>query len=124
MHLKIDKIQNKCFMENLDSIAYIKEALTKACINSRPSYFKPFLSSDKVRTEWPDKESFYKFFKIMLTRSRQISEGELHLRIMLPDTEDKNKQHYKFYDSVHLHSRLTIIVEESNDSILLDILPF
>jgi hypothetical protein len=108
----------------MDSIAKIKEALVKACIKSRPSYFKPFLSSDKVTTEWPDKESFYKFFKYMLAASKKMSEGELHLKIKLSDTENKNIQHYKFYDEVHLHSRLTIIVEESNDSIHLDIPPF
>lgn len=108
----------------MDSIENIKEALKKACINSRPSYFKPFLSSDKITTEWQDIESFYKFFKFMLSASRKMSEGELHLKIKLPDPENKNVQHYKFYDSVHLHSRLTIIVIESNESIHLDILPF
>ena len=108
----------------MNSIESIKEALIKACIKSRPSYFKPFLSSDKVTTEWPDKETFYKFFKYMLSASRKMSEGELHLKIKLPDPENKNVQQYKFYDSVHLHSRLTIIVEESNESIHLDILPF
>ena len=108
----------------MDSIENIKEALVKACIKSRPSYFKPLLPSDKVTTDWPDKESFYKFFKFMLSNSRKMSEGELHLKIKLPDPENKNVQHYEFYDSVHLHSRLTIIVEESNDSIHLDIFPF
>jgi hypothetical protein len=108
----------------IKSIDLIKEALIKACIKSRPSYFNPYLSSDKVTTEWPDKESFYKFFKYMLSSSRKMSEGELHLKIKFPDSENKNVQHYKFYDTVHLHSRLTIIVEESNDSIHLDIAPF
>jgi hypothetical protein len=111
-------------MENPVSIEDIKETLIKACVNSRPSYFKPLLSSDKVTTEWPDKESFYKFFKYILSASRKMSEGELYLKIKLPDPENKNVQHYKFYDSVHLHSRLTIIVEESYESIHLDILPF
>lgn len=80
----------------IDSIENIKEALTKACIKSRPSYFKPFLSSDKATTEWPDKESFYKFFKFMLSNSRKMSEGELHLKIKQPDPENKNVQHYNF----------------------------
>ena len=111
-------------LNNIETIQVIKEALIKACIKSRPSYFKLFLSSDKVTTEWPDKESFYKFFKYMLAVSKKQSEGELHLKIKLPDPENKNVQHYEFYDSVHLHSRLTIIVEESNGSIHLDIFPF
>lgn len=108
----------------IDSIENIKEALINACIKYRPSYFKPYLSLDKLTTEWPDKESFYKFFKYILSASRKISEGELHLKIKLPNPENRNVQQYKFYDSVHLHSRLTIIVEESNESIHLDILPF
>jgi hypothetical protein len=101
----------------------LKEALIKACIKSRPSYFKSYLASEKVTCE-PEKEGFYKFFKYMLAVSRRQSEGELHLKIKHPDPENKNVQHYKFYDRVHLHSRLTVIVEESNDLIHLDILPF
>jgi len=62
-----------------DNFANIREALIKACIKSRPSYFKSFLSSDKVTTEWPDKESFYEFFKYILSASKKISVGELRL---------------------------------------------
>ena len=47
--------------KKMDSIATIKEALLKACIKSRPSYFKPYLASEKVNCE-PDKEGFYKFY--------------------------------------------------------------
>ena len=108
----------------IKSIESIKEALIKACIKSRPSYFKPFLPSEKVTTEGPDKESFYKFFKYMLSASRKMSEGELHLRIKCPKPENKNIQHYEFYDKAHVYSRLTIIVEESNETIHLDISPF
>ena len=53
-----------------------------------------------------------------------MSEEELHLKIKQPDPDNKNVQYYKFYDEVHLHARLTIVVKESNDSIHLDILPF
>lgn len=108
----------------MDSIENIKEALIKASIKSRPSYFKPFLSSNKVITKYADKESFYLFFKYMLSISRKMSEGELYLKIKLPNQENKNVQYYKFYDTVHLHSRLTIIIEECNELIHLDILPF
>jgi hypothetical protein len=109
--------------KKMDSIATIKEALLKACIKSRPSYFKPYLASEKVNCE-PDKEGFYKFFKYMLAVSKRQTEGELHLKIKLPDPKNKNVQHYEFYDSVHLHSRLTLIVEEFDDSIHIDIFPF
>jgi hypothetical protein len=107
----------------IEDSANIKEALIKSCLKSRPCYFKPYLTSEKFTCE-ADKKGFYKFFKYMLAVSRKMSEGDLHLKIKLPDPNNKNVQHYKFYDEVHVHSRLTIIVEESKDSIHLDILPF
>lgn len=111
-------------LNKTNSIQVIKEALIKAFIKSRPSYFKPFLSSDFVTTEWADKESFYKSFKYMLSAIRKISEGELYLKIMCSRSGNKNVQHYEFYDKVHLYSRLIVIADESKESIHLDILPF
>jgi hypothetical protein len=108
----------------IDSNENIKESLIKACTKSRPKFFKQFLSSEKVNTKWEDKESFYKFFKYILTTSKKTSEGELHCKIKLLKKENKNVQYYEFYDTVHLHSRLTLIIEESKDNILIDILPF
>jgi GH15 family glucan-1,4-alpha-glucosidase len=110
--------------EKIEKIEFIKEALIKACIKSRPSYFKPFLSSEKVTTEWPDKESFYKFFKYMLSNSRKMSVGELNLIIRHQKEKNKNVQYYEFYDQTHVHSRLTLIIEESNETIHIEILPF
>jgi hypothetical protein len=108
----------------MDSIENIKEALVKACTYSQPSYFKPFLSSDKVTTELSDKESFYQFFRYILSASKKMSEGELYLKIKCPSLKNKNLQHYEFYDKVHIYSRMTIIVKEYNETIHLDILPF
>ena len=58
----------------------IKESLIKACIKSRPSYFKSYLASEKVTCK-SDKEGFYKFFKYMLAVSKRQSVGELHFKI-------------------------------------------
>lgn len=110
--------------DKTDSLEAIKAALVKACINSRPSYFKPFLSSEKVTAEFPDKESFYEFFKYMIKASKQMSRGELYLKIKFPNPENISLKHYEFHDTVHLHARLTIIVEEINYTIHLNILPF
>jgi glycogen debranching enzyme len=107
----------------MNSLDNIKEALIKACINSDSIYFKPYLVLEKVKCE-PDKKSFYKLFKYMLAVSKKTSQGELFLKISLPNSEKKNIQHYEFFDTLHLHSRLTIIVEEFRDSIYLGILPF
>lgn len=107
----------------MNSLENIKEALIKACINSDSNYFKPYIFLEKVKCE-PDKENFHKLFKYMLDVSKKTSQGELFLKISIPNSEKKNVQHYEFFDTLHLHSRLTIIVEEYSDSIYLDILPF
>jgi hypothetical protein len=107
----------------INSIEKIKEALIKACIKSRPSYFKPYLESEKVITGFPNKESFYKFLKNMLAFSRKSSIGELSLKISPPKTDD-DCEIYGFYDFCHVYARLSIMVKESDESIFVDILPF
>jgi hypothetical protein len=109
---------------HIDSIENIKEAIVKACIKSEPSYFRPFLASSKFTYEYPDKESFYRFFSYMVSETPKMSKGELHLKVNLPNPENINLHHYEFYDSVHHYPRLTIAVEHFNDSIHLEIHPF
>lgn len=99
----------------------ILEALIKSVINSQPCFFKPFLSSNKVTTDWPDEESFYEFFKLMISNSRKIANGDIHLIIK---SIDKNKSCYNFHDSFHVHPVLNIVIEEQNNIIHIDILPF
>jgi hypothetical protein len=105
----------------LDSIQKILDGLTKACVNSRPSYFKPFLLSNKVTSDWPNKESFYEFFKLMISNSRKISQGKIHLIIK---SIGENKSYYNFHDSINVHPVLNIVIIEQNDSLHIDILPF
>ena len=105
----------------LESVPKIKDALIKACIKSRPSYFKPYLTSDKVSNEWPNNESFYIFFKDMVSNSRKMSFGEIYLKL---ESKSNNINFYKFYDNYHLHPRLTLIVEERINSIHIEVLPF
>ena len=107
----------------MDSKEQILEGLIKACINSNPIYFKKFLMSNLVTTNFLNKEKFYQFFKFMILRSKEISFGQLYLQIV-PNSQNNNEQYYKFYDSHHLHSRLTIVVCESSNLITLDIMPF
>jgi hypothetical protein len=105
----------------MDSIQKILEGLTNACVNSQPSFFKPFLSSDKITSDWPDKESFYKFFKIMILNSKKMSIGKIRLKIK---SSLNRHNFYEFYDSVHVHPILTLIILEDKDSLHIDILPF
>lgn len=108
-------------VNKIESVQKIKEALIKACIKSRPSYFKPYLLSGKVFNECSDNESFYKFFKLMISNSRKMSDGEIHLRV---ESKDENKSFYNFYDSIHVYPRLTVVVLELNGNIHIDVLPF
>ena len=105
----------------LESIPKIKEALIKACIKSRPSYFKPYLFSNKVSNEWSNNETFYEFFKLMISNSRKMSKGEIHLKI---ESKTKNKSLFNFYDSIHVYPRLTVVVSEHNSTLNIDVLPF
>jgi len=108
-------------MRKLESFEKIKEALINSCVKSRPSYFKPFLLSGKVSTQFIDNEKFYEFFKLMISNSRKMSDGEIHVRI---ETKGVNKSLYNFYDSIHIHPRLTVVVLEQNDILHIDVLPF
>lgn len=105
----------------IESVQKIKEALIKACVKSRPSYFKSYLLSDKVSNDWPNNESFYLFFKGMVYNSRKMSIGEIYLKL---ESKSNNINFYKFYDNYHLHPRLTLIVEERINSIHIEVLPF
>jgi hypothetical protein len=107
----------------LNSIENINDALIKACIRSRPSFFKPYLFSEKFVTDFPDKERFYKYFRRMLTFSKKASLGELHFKLN-PSRSDRNFEIYEFYDNFHMHARLSIIVKKSENTIFIDVLPF
>jgi len=111
-------------MEDTISIEEIKAALVKSCLACKPSLFKPFLSSDKFRSDCPDTESFYKTLKYMLRGVKIDSVGELSLKIETVDRQNQQVQEYCFYDAVHVYPRLTIIVKEEADSVYFDILPF
>ena len=103
----------------------IKTELILSCINNNPESFLPFLMSGEVETEAPNKEDFYQFFKGMLNHAHESSDGELLLKIE-HSTLDTDEQvvNYNFYDNVHKHYRLLIVVKDSNDLICLDVMPF
>ena len=103
----------------------IKAQFILSCINNDPESFLPFLMSAEVETEAPNKKDFYQFLKGMLNHAHESSEGELLLKIEQPTLDtDKEVVNYNFYDNVHKHYRLSIVVKESNNLIFLDILPF
>ena len=109
--------------------AYTKEIilnkLIESCLSFDAKLFKPYLQSEIVITDIPDKKSFYSFFKKMLLSAKDNSVEPMSFKIEKPNWEDDEKMvHYNLYDSAHVHSRLSIRVKESANEIYLDTMPF
>jgi hypothetical protein len=103
----------------------IKAQLILSCINNDPESFLPFLMSQEVETESPNKNDFYQFFKGMLNHAHESSVGELLLKIEHPTwNTDKEVLNYNFYDNTHKHPLLSILVKEHNNLIYLGVMPF
>lgn len=106
-------------------LTLIREKLTKICLNQRPKDFIPFLLSEKVKTEMPNKTRFYSFFKHMLSCAKQKSVGKWTLRIEKTNWNNGlNTLAYNFYDEKHKHARLSIMVTELDDKLTLETMPF
>lgn len=106
-------------------IEMIRIELIKSCINYDTKSFIPFLMSENVLTEMPNKMRFYRFFKKMVYCTKQSSEGLLFTKIE-NEKNNINQRIYNlnFYDKIHKYSRLSFEITECNESISLDILPF
>ncbi|GIZ07900.1 hypothetical protein [Flavobacterium sp. UMI-01] len=103
----------------------ILNKLVESCLNFNPNLFLPYLQSEKVTTDMPDKTRFYCFFEQMLLSAKNNSVEPMTFKIENPNwEEDKNMLHYNLYDSVHVHSRLSIRVKVTADEIYLDTMPF
>lgn len=103
----------------------IKAELISSCINNNPKSFLPFIMSEGVETAATNKIDFYHFFKGMLNNAHLRAKGKLTVQIEeSTDDTDKVVFDYMFYDNVHKHSLLTIVVKENNSQILLDVMPF
>lgn len=121
---ELDNTTNK-----IDELKYtneiILEKLIESCLNFNPELFHPYLQSEKVTTDMPDKTRFYSFFQQMLLCAKDNSVEPMTFKIEKANWEnDISMQHYNLYDSVHKHSRLCIKVKESDGKIYLDIMPF
>jgi hypothetical protein len=103
----------------------ILDFLIFSCINYEPQSFIPYLLSDQVKTNMPNKVRFYKFFNHMLACTAKNSEGELRLRIKrVYFSKEKGTQDYSFYDTKHEHARLNMEVEERDNKMYIATLAF
>jgi hypothetical protein len=94
----------------------------KSVYEFNPKLFKPYIMSDAIQCN-ADKKLLYKFFKRMVCTAEANSIGALTLRIEDHLGRTDRKTH-SFYDEVHLHSRLNIIIVEHGDYLFLEVMPF
>ena len=108
---------------------YTKETilnkLIKSCLTFDAKLFKPYLHSEIVITDATDKKKFYSFFEKMLITAKSNSVEPMSFKIEMPDWGDEaDTKHYNLFDSVHKHSRLSLRVKESENSICIETMPF
>ena len=103
----------------------ILNKLIESCLSFDAKLFKPYLQSEIVITDAPDKKKFYWFFKKMLITAKSNSTEPMSFKIEIPDWEDEEDlKHYNLYDSVHKHSRLSLRVKEFENSVYIETMPF
>lgn len=105
-------------------IGAIKKSLIEACEKGNINLFKTAFFSDKVKIESSSKEDFFDFFQERIESAHHKVEGNLYLKIRLPEDEDEFTESYEFYSKNHLYSRLSINVVETIELIEIDVIPF
>ncbi|WP_157473401.1 hypothetical protein [Eudoraea adriatica] len=103
----------------------VESGLITACTSFNASLFLPFLKSAVVKTKMPNKMRFYSFFKLMLYCTKQSSVGPLRVKKGKGFFLDgKGAYSLQFYDSIHKYSRLNIEIQETENAIFIETLPF
>ena len=106
-------------------IEEIKKQLINSCINFNSRSFLPYLLSPSVIVSFPNKVRFYNYFSDILNGAKEISQGNLELRVEKESwEEDKDLVAYNFYDQVHQYPRINLQVKETTNNLFLDISPF
>jgi|TARA_B110000093_G_scaffold141058_1_gene151776 hypothetical protein len=115
-------------MEKWESeLIFIKQELINACLKKNSSLFLNTLKQERVKTKFPNKTSFYSFFKYMIKCTSRSSIGELRFEIDAEKYENVGgnpEDCYNFYDEVHHYPMLTLFVLEKDGFIELDVSPF
>lgn len=103
----------------------ILNKLIESCLTFDAKLFIPYLQSEIVITDATNKRRFYGFFEKMLITAKSNSVEPMSFKIEMPDWEDEeDTKHYNFYDCVRKHSRLSLRVRESENSIYIETMPF
>jgi len=112
-------------MNKKHPIELIKQQLVEACVTNDPKSFRPYLLSPNVHTEMPSKAKFYNYFKGLMQAAKNQSEGKWSARITSEECiADKRQYSLGFFDEKHVHERLSFIITETSDIIIIELMPF
>ncbi len=108
----------------MDMKETIRESLINACLQCRPNIFKKYLFSKNVTTAFPSKKGFYEFFHYSLGVAKKTSLGNMRLVVTFPESHNNKLKEYKFYNSENPSYCFSVIVDDNNDKLHLDMFPF
>lgn len=117
-------VSNQIILKEKKEFSVIKKSLEVAVLQNKPQVFLPYLLLKNVFVKFPNKLAFYSFFNTMLKSAQNTRKGKLHLKIEFPDSTNKFRYEYHFFDMYHKYSRVYIVIEENPSQINFDILPF
>ena len=102
----------------------IVEEFISCCLTYRRKKLITLLTNKSIVTNMPNKLRFYKFLTYMLGCMHSSSKGKLAPKWERIKWMKKERKSLRFYDETHIFPRLTIIVEQNNDKIYLETIPF
>lgn len=102
----------------------IIDGLIDSCQNIDARLFLPYLKNNSIKTNMPNKLKFYDFLEYMIRRMKESSVGNINYKIESVEWSKKIFQSIKFVDEVHSFPRLTILYEQQNKNLYLQIIPF
>ena len=100
----------------------IKKLLIEACEKGDANIFKPALLHKQLKTGFKDNKDFYNFLKERIDSAHCDVNENLYLKIR--NHEDESIVSYEFFSKSHVYSRLSIQINEFDECVVIDLIPF
>ncbi len=108
---------------SLSKLTNLKGVLIESCMKNDLSAFKPILNSPQVIIDGNDKAKFFSFFEKTLQEAHKKSKGDWSLGIENADwIKDKSAEVYDFYDGKNKQPRISVVLEESENGVWIEVL--
>lgn len=99
--------------------------LEESVVNGSPKLILKSLFLKNILTDMPNKVRFYSFYKKSINCLHSNAKGGIYVRISIKFNSPFMKEEYlDFYDTYFINPRLTMIVQEKNKELTVNILPF